>query len=140
MFLNEIYSKSTPVISYEIFPPKNDETGEKLANLYSELEKLKKYNPNLVSVTYGAGGSNRNQSLDMVAHIKNSLELNVMPHFTCVCSKKEDIEKYLKEIEKFDIKNILALKGDEPQDITVCYRDFRYANELVDFIKSETSL
>ena len=68
MFLNEIYSKSTPVISYEIFPPKNDETGEKLANLYSELEKLKKYNPNLVSVTYGAGGSNRNQSLDMVAH------------------------------------------------------------------------
>ncbi len=140
MFLRDIYSQNNTVISYEIFPPKNDESGEKLSSLYSELEKLKKYNPSLVSVTYGAGGSNRNQSFEIVSHIKNNLELNVMPHFTCVCSKKEDIEKYLSEIEKLEIKNILALKGDEPQDITVCYRDFRYANELVEFIKSETNL
>lgn len=140
MFLRDIYSKDNTAISYEIFPPKNDESGEKLSSLYSELEKLKKYKPSLVSVTYGAGGSNRNQSFEIVSHIKNKLELNVMPHFTCVCSKKEDIEKYLSEIEKLEIRNILALKGDEPQDITVCYRDFRYANELVEYIKSETNL
>lgn len=140
MFLPDIYSKNDTIISYEIFPPKDDETGEKLEKLYSELKILKKYKPSLVSVTYGAGGSNRSKSLDIVSYIKNELELNVMPHFTCVCSKKEDIEQYLKEINKLDIKNILALKGDEPQDITVCYRDFRYANELVEFIKSETNL
>ena len=140
MFLRDIYSKNDTIISYEIFPPKDDKTGEKLEKLYSELKILKKYKPSLVSVTYGAGGSNRSKSLDIVSYIKNELELNVMPHFTCVCSKKEDIEQYLKEINKLDIKNILALKGDEPQDITVCYRDFRYANELVEFIKSETNL
>lgn len=140
MFLRDIYSKNDTIISYEIFPPKDDETGEKLEKLYSELKILKKYKPSLVSVTYGAGGSNRSKSLDIVSYIKNELELNVMPHFTCVCSKKEDIEQYLKEINKLDIKNILALKGDEPQDITVCYRDFRYANELIEYIKSETNL
>lgn len=140
MFLRDIYLKNETIISYEIFPPKGDETGEKLEKLYSELKILKNYKPSLVSVTYGAGGSNRSKSLDIVSYIKNDLELNVMPHFTCVCSKKEDIEQYLKKINKLDIKNILALKGDEPQDITVCYRDFRYANELVEFIKKETNL
>lgn len=139
MNLSEIYSGNL-AISYEVFPPKNDDDGEKLISLYSDLEILKKYNPSLISITYGAGGSNKTQSLDMISHIKNNLQLNVMPHFTCICSKKEDIQNYLSQIEKLNIKNILALRGDEPQDITVCYRDFRYANELISFIKSETNL
>ncbi len=138
--LDKIYSSDKMALSYEIFPPKDDDTGEKLNKLYLELEILKQYNPNLISVTYGAGGSNRNLSLDIISYIYYELKINVMPHFTCICTKKEDIANYLKEIEKYNIKNILALRGDEPQDITVCYRDFRYANELVDFIKSNTDL
>ena len=138
--LKEIYSPDKIALSYEIFPPKEDSNGTKLQSLYSELSLLKKYNPNLISVTYGAGGSNRNLSLDIILHIYENLDVNVMPHFTCICSKKEDIENYLNEIEKYNIINILALRGDEPKDITVCYRDFRYANELVEFIKSNTNL
>jgi len=140
MKLSDIYKSSNLVVSYEIFPPKDDENGEKLNKLYSELELLKKYNPSLVSVTYGAGGSNRNLSLNIISHIYNEIKLNVMPHFTCICSKKEDIEAYLKEIQKFNIENILALRGDEPKNNTVCYRDFSYANELVEFIKANTDL
>lgn len=138
--LSSIYSSDKIALSYEIFPPKNDENGDKLKSLYSELELLKKYSPDLISVTYGAGGSNRNLSLDIILYIIDTLKINVMPHFTCICSKKEDIENYLNEIEKYNIKNILALRGDEPKEITVCYRDFRYANELVEFIKSSTDL
>ena len=140
MKLSDIYKTDDLAVSYEIFPPKDDETGDKLSKLYSELESLKKYNPSLVSVTYGAGGSNRNLSLDIISYIYNELKLNVMPHFTCICTKKDDIETYLKEIQKYQIKNILALRGDEPKDSTICYRDFRYANELVEFIKSNTDL
>ena len=140
MKLSDIYKIGELAISYEVFPTKDDESGEKLSKLYSELEMLKKYNPSLVSVTYGAGGSNRNLSLDIISYIYDTLQISVMPHFTCICSKKEDIETYLKEIEKYNIENILALRGDEPKDITVCYRDFRYANELVDIIKTNTDL
>lgn len=151
MNLKEIYSnqkvlsnafgvQKLPVISCEVFPPKNDLTGEKAQTLYKELEILKKYEPSLISVTYGAGGSNRNSSLEIIKHIKDELNLNVMPHFTCICSQKSSIENYLQEILDLGIENILALRGDEPQDIDVCHLDFRYANELVDFIKSKTNL
>jgi len=138
--LKNIYNSEKVAVSYEIFPPKNDDNFEKLNKLYLELEALKKYSPELISVTYGAGGSNRCLSLDIISYIYNNFNINVMPHFTCICSQKSDIKTYLSEIEKYEIKNILALRGDEPKDITVCYRDFRYANELVEFIKSVTTL
>ena len=138
--LKNIYNSEKLAVSYEIFPPKNDANSEKLNKLYSELEILKHYSPDLISVTYGVGGSNRSLSLDIISFVFNNLKINVMPHFTCICTQRSDIKNYLKEIEKYNVKNILALKGDEPQDITVCYRDFRYANELVEFIKSETAL
>lgn len=140
MNLTDIYNSDKLVISYEVFPPKDDINDEKLHKLYSELNILKQYNPDLISVTYGAGGSNRNLSLDMISYIKDELKVDTMPHFTCICSKKEDIEEYLHEIEKYNITNILALRGDEPKDSIICYSDFRYANELVEFIKNNTNL
>ncbi len=139
MNLKDIYSQDNKtVISYEIFPPKNDETGEKTEKLYSEIAELNKFSPALISVTYGAGGSNKAQSLEIVQELC-AKKFNVMPHFTCVCSNKEQINKYLSELSKLNIENILALKGDEPQDCLVCHRDFRYANELVEYLKSETN-
>jgi methylenetetrahydrofolate reductase (NADPH) len=63
-----------------------------------------------------------------------------MPHFTCVCSSREYVKSYLKDIEALEIENILALRGDEPLNSDICYRDFMYANELVGYIKGNTGL
>ncbi len=135
---NMFFSERIPVISYEVFPPKNDEDGKKTDKLIEELKILKKYKPSLVSVTYGAGGSNQNQSLDIVERIKDELCITPMPHFTCVSTTRENIKEYLDKIESMGIKNILALRGDIPEG-AFC-QDFLYASDLIDYIKSEHNL
>ena len=140
MNLKEIYNtKQKPVISYEVFPPKDDTDGEKLEALFKELNKLLCYNPSLISVTYGAGGSNRNESVEIIRRIKEELKVTPMPHFTCVSTSTKNISEYLKTIESFDVKNILALRGDIPKDGSVC-NDFKHADELVSYIKDNTNL
>lgn len=133
------FSKKNPAISFEVFPPKNDESGEKLAKLLNHLKVLKNYNPAFVSLTYGAGGTGQAKSFDIIKQIQ-ALGLSVMPHFTCVCSEKKHIKEYLTEIESIGIRNILALRGDIPEGAAVKDFDFHYANELVEFIKEETNL
>lgn len=137
---NDGFSEKIPVISFEIFPPKNDEDGTKLEKLFTHLKVLKEYNPAFVSLTYGAGGTNQNSSLNIINRIQSTLGLNVMPHFTCVNSSKEKVKAYLKEIEGLGIKNILALRGDIPEGIKQENFDFKYANELVEFINLQTEL
>jgi len=141
MTLKEHYTNSKkPVISFEIFPPKDDETKEKFQKLLGHLKTLKKYNPAFVSLTYGAGGSTQTNSFDMIKKIQSEVGLNVMPHFTCVCVRKNHILEYLSQIESLGIKNILALRGDVPCDCSVKNFDFHYANELVEFIKTHSNL
>lgn len=141
MRLSEIYkNKEKPIFSFEVFPPKGDNLDKKIENLFSELNKLTKLKPALISVTYGAGGSNRDTSLEIVKELKTHLKQPVMPHFTCVCSSREYIKKYIEEIEELGILNILALRGDEPQDIDVCYRDFKSALELIEYLKNYSEL
>lgn len=142
MTLREIYlnNYNKPVISFEIFPPKNDTDGTKLEKLLSHLAVLKKYNPAFISLTYGAGGTNQDFSLDIIKRIQSELNLTVMPHFTCVGASKEGVKDYLNEIQSLGLKNILALRGDIPEGIAQTNFDFKYANELVEFIKSDTSL
>jgi methylenetetrahydrofolate reductase (NADPH) len=142
MTLNEIYSQTNnkPVISYEVFPPKDDADGLKLQKLLEHLKILKKYNPALISLTYGAGGTTQNASLHIIEKIQKDLGLNIMPHFTCVCTSRKSVKEYLKSIENLGGKNILALRGDIPDGANTSHFDFKYANELVKFIKSETDL
>lgn len=151
MTLKEIYSEfkgqkagvlasRNPVISFEIFPPKNDEDGSKLEKLVGHLKVLKKYNPAFISLTYGAGGTTQSSSLHIIERIKSELNLSLMPHFTCVGSSKVQVNEYLKEIQALNIKNILALRGDIPQGMEQKHFDFNHANELVEYIKSETIL
>lgn len=133
-----------PVFSIEIFPPKaasDKEFQDKLSALFKEINKINEYTPpSLVSITYGAGGSNREKSLSLLKSLKANFHFDIiMPHFTCVCSSKEFIEDYLSEIESLKINNILALRGDEPEDIQICYKDFKHAKDLVKFIKKKTS-
>ncbi len=141
MKLKEIYSVNTakPVISYEVFPPKNDADGQKLEQLFLELEKLMKYQPSLISVTYGAGGSNQSESVEIIKRIKTDLKTTPMPHFTCVSTSEKNIKNYLKILEQLSIENILALRGDIPGTQEVCH-DFKYASELVEYIKKQSSL
>ncbi|MDD3436176.1 MAG: methylenetetrahydrofolate reductase [NAD(P)H] [Candidatus Gastranaerophilales bacterium] len=134
------FTQNPPVISFEIFPPKDDENGEKLEKLIEHLNVLKEYSPAFISLTYGAGGTTQNASLNIIQKIQNELSLDVMPHFTCVCHSKEHVKKYLKEIQDLGIKNILALRGDIPAGVEPETFDFRYANELVEFIKLQTVL
>ena len=142
MKLKEIYNKDKkPLnegkikISFEVFPPKNGEAG--FEDLFTELEILKKYNPSLVSLTYGAGGSS-NDSMKLTEALCR--KFNLMPHFTCVRSSKDEVARHIKEIETLGIENILALRGDIPEDKSVYKKDFLYANELVSFIKAKTNL
>jgi len=148
MNLKELYLNSEiknneqkhPVISFEIFPPKNDEDGERFKTLLGHLAILKKYNPAFISLTYGAGGTTQTNSLDMIKQIQNQIGFEVMPHFTCVCASRAKIKDYLIQIEALGIKSILALRGDIPEGVDSGDFDFHYANELVEFIKAETSL
>lgn len=141
MKLKEIYSSNNnkPVISYEVFPPKDDTNGEKTEKLFEELEKLADYNPSLISVTYGAGGSNRNESVEIIRRIKNEFNITPMPHFTCVSTDEKNINDYLKTIASLEVKNILALRGDIPLDGEICH-DFEHADDLISFIKSHSNL
>ena len=135
MNLKEIYNNGLK-ISFEIFPPKEQ---DKYQNLLKELDNLKKYKPAFVSLTCGAGGSNSGDSKTLLNSITAS-SLEVMPHFTCVCSSKDFVLEHLKYLEENHIKNILALRGDIPEDKTLCCHDFSYANELVEFIKANSNL
>lgn len=132
MKLREIYSGGKTVISFEVFPPKSD-----IDKLLQEIKILGKHNPAFISLTYGAGGS-ENKSFDLLKHIK-STGVNVMPHFTCISSSKESIEADMKKLGDIGIENILALRGDIPENNELCRNDFRYANELVSFIKAKTN-
>jgi len=145
MKLKDIYIPGNFNISYEIFPPKgeNTELNQKIQLLFEELAVLAKHNPAFISVTYGAGGSTREKTLELVLKIKNELGIKSVPHFTCVGSSKEEILDYLKIIEKENIKDVLALRGDPPKgekEFIKPENGFRYANELVEFIKHNINI
>ena len=117
MRLTTIYSSDSTQISFEVFPPKGEDKEQKNDNLINELRELKKYNPALISITYGACGTNRESTIEIAKRIKDELGIIPMQHFTCICSQKQYIKDYLNEIEAMGLENILALKGDEPKEI-----------------------
>jgi len=140
MRLTEIYSQNQPVISFEVFPPKTDEG---LPLLLEELRKLKKFSPGLISVTYGAGGTTQGRSLKLLEKIVKELKLELMAHLTCIGSSESSILDFLQKISAWQVRNILALRGDSPQN-NPAYRPestvFRHAADLVKFTKQKTPL
>ena len=139
MKISEKLKSSSPVFSFEFFPPK-DEVG--FQNLYETIEKLKPANPAFVSVTYGAGGSTRSKTLDLVGKIKNDIAIESMAHLTCVGHQKDEIVSVLESLQNLRIENVLALRGDPPigeEKFIKTEGGFGYGNELVSFIKSKFS-
>ncbi|TYB35364.1 MAG: methylenetetrahydrofolate reductase [NAD(P)H] [Flexistipes sinusarabici] len=135
MKISDILSGKKRVLSFEFFPPKKVENEH---ILFESIERLKGWNPDFISVTYGAGGSTRDKTLDWTKKIKDDYLLNVMMHLTCIASTEERVVSILKELKKNGIDNIFALRGDIPEDLDnkeEAFKDFRYASDLVRLIR-----
>jgi methylenetetrahydrofolate reductase (NADPH) len=135
MRIIDCFGSSRPVFSFEFFPPKTDEG---VRNLFATVQELAKLRPSFVSVTYGAGGSTRALTVDLVARIKQEIGLEAMAHLTCVGHSATELAGILDELESQGIENVLPLRGDPPRGETEFVRPadgFGYAQELVRFIK-----
>jgi methylenetetrahydrofolate reductase (NADPH) len=119
--------------SFEFFPPK---TAEGMATLRDARAELAKFNPEFFSVTFGAGGSTRDRTMETVLDIQQQ-GLPAAPHISCISSSKEEIRGLLQAYQANGIKRLVALRGDLPSG-EVSTGDFRYASELVAFVRAET--
>jgi len=135
MRIREQLASGRPTLSFEFFPPKDD-IG--FWDLYRTIESLKPLEPTYVSVTYGAGGSTRRKTVDLVGRIKRDIGIEPMAHLTCVGADRVEIGRVIDELRGHGIENILALRGDPPEgqaSFVPCAGGFRYANELVGYIR-----
>ena len=134
MHIAEVFRQSHPAISFEFFPPRSEAASEALFHTIQKLIPLK---PAYVSVTYGAGGSTRELTHDLVVKLHNETNLTIVSHLTCVKSRRDEIFKILQRYDEHGIHNIMALRGDPPtqEPWDPAEQDFRYAVELVAFIK-----
>ncbi len=137
MLIGDYLRQRRPSISFEFFPPKTDEGVE---NLMRTVRSLRILNPGFVSVTYGAGGSSRARTLEVVKRIKSELEIEPMAHLTCVGSSRDEMRAIVSELAASGIENIMALRGDPPRGQThfVPAADgFAYASELIAMLREE---
>ncbi len=135
MRIRQLLSSGRPSFSFEFFPPKTDE-GQ--AILRRTIQSLHELSPTFVSMTYGAGGSTRDRTIDLVTEIKRDTDIEVLAHLTCVGATSHEVEGVLRQLEAVGIENVLALRGDPPigQDgFTPTRGGFRYASELVAFVR-----
>ena len=136
MRIDQILGLGRPTVSFEFFPPKNEQG---FAQLYQTIEELKPHHPSYVSVTYGAGGSTRQKTVDLVGKIQNEIGIRSMAHLTCVGHTAEEIGGILDELWNSGIRNVLALRGDPPagqSSFIPTEGGFAYASELVKYVAS----
>jgi len=132
----DIFQHKEKTYSFELFPPKTPEGYERLLKTIAEMAKLK---PDFISVTYGAGGGNREKTFDIVKHIEERHNIIGVAHLTCVLNTKDDIKNIVENIKNLGIKNILALRGDPPKDNPGWQpgpENLKYSSELCEFIRS----
>jgi len=135
MHISDIFQRDATTFSFEFFPPRAPEAAEELFAGIAEFETL---HPSFVSVTYGAGGSTRELTRDLVVRLKAKTQLDPVPHLTCVAHDDGEIRSILQRYAEHGISNIIALGGDLPQTLNGHDRaadSFRYACDLVTFIR-----
>ena len=133
MKLKELFGQGRTVFSCEVFPPKKTAPVD---SIYKTLDGLKDIRPDFISVTYGAGGSQVNQSTREIASlIKNQYGIPAMAHLTCVAAGQEDAARLLDELKSDGVENVLALRGDINPNVPP-KTDFKYASELVTYIRT----
>ena len=137
MKIQEILQEVRPAFSFEFFPPKDDDGFDQL---FQTIDRLKSWSPAFVSVTYGAGGSTRSKTIDLVGRIKNEIGLESMAHLTCVGHSSDEIRSVLDTLQDKGVDNVLALRGDPPQGDTNFVKPengFGFASELVEFTRQQ---
>jgi methylenetetrahydrofolate reductase (NADPH) len=125
-----------PIFSFEFFPPKTDEAARKLMETVRDLKEM--IAPDFVSVTYGAGGSTRARTMEVVTRIQGDLGIPSMAHLTCVGASRGEIREVVDKLTAEGIENILALRGDPPKgeaEFRVAEDGFGHANELIAFLR-----
>lgn len=136
MRIRELLYTGRPCISFEFFPPKDDAGFDALRQTIASLRELR---PSYVSVTYGAGGSTRRQTVELVTHIRQDFGIEVMAHLTCLGSSRDEIREILGRLDTAGVQNVLTLRGDPPRgqsEFTPHPQGFRYASELALFARS----
>src|SRR3954469_2807821 len=136
MRIDALLGQNKPTISFEFFPPKN-EAG--FAALYQSIDELKPLRPSYVSVTYGAGGSTRQKTVDLVERIQRELSIRSMAHLTCVGHTADEIGSILDQLWDTGIRNVLALRGDPPvgqSQFVATEGGFANSSELVKFARA----
>jgi len=136
MKISSLFATGRPVFSFEFFPPKTP-AGE--TALLQAIERLQRLDPSFVSVTYGAGGSTREKTLDIVTRIKREFGIESMAHLTCVGHSRGEIDRILDRLRDGGIENVLALRGDAPRGeerFVAPVDGFPFASELVGYIRS----
>ena len=130
MQIKDLLARGRPTFSFEFFPPKTEEAARQLEQTIAQLRELK---PTFVSVTYGAGGSTRERTIEIVRRVKQEHGIEAMAHLTCVGSTRDDLAAVLEKIGDAGIENVLALRGDPPKGQTefkAVESGFRFAAEL----------
>jgi methylenetetrahydrofolate reductase (NADPH) len=136
MHIQDIFKTRSTTFSFEFFPPKTDHASNELFATIAQLQGLQ---PSFVSVTYGAGGSTRERTHDLVVRIQRETKLTAVSHLTCVCHNQDEIAAILDRYAGSAIENILALGGDPPRSMPNYDRArdaFQYADQLVRFVRS----
>ena len=136
MKITEILSKNTPLISFEVFPPKTEMAFESVSTATDEIAKLR---PAFMSVTYGAGGGTSRYTLDIAKNIKELYGVPTLAHLTCVSSTRQTVKERISDIKAAGIGNVMALRGDLPKELENADRsewDYRYAIDLVRELKA----
>jgi methylenetetrahydrofolate reductase (NADPH) len=135
MHIQDIFRQHRTTFSFEFFPPKTDEES---AKLFAHIARLQELQPSFVSVTYGAGGSTRERTHDLVVRLHRETKLTAVAHLTCVCHTREELTAILDRYAAAGVENIMALSGDPPRHLPDHDRSgdaFRYAEGLVRFIR-----
>ena len=130
--MNNSFSTLKPTYSFEIFPPKG--TGN-LASVFATIDELASLSPDLISVTYGAGGSSRENTVEIASKIQNSYNIPSVAHLTCVGATEDSLDAILDKLQANGVKNILALRGDLAEGEQL--GEFKYASDLIEYIKKK---
>ncbi len=132
MDLMEKFRSKQLVVSFEVFPPKNDAA---YAPVEAAVDALASFSPDFISVTYGAGGGTSVNTPKIAAHIENDLHIPAMAHLTCASSDKQTVHNVLQDLKTRGVRNVLALRGDLPEDFVPDNDHYRYASELVKAVR-----
>lgn len=135
--LAQTYGPNKFGLSFELFPPKSEKGVE---NLFRHVERLVEFKPAYITCTYGAGGSTQDRTLAVISEVHRRFDLPVATHLTCVGSTADELRDYLRRAWELGVQNVVALRGDPPEGedtFQATVGGFSYANELVEFIRSE---